>query len=120
MVWLRLRSVSLAPARVGHPASWASGGRLFFTADDGVHGGALWRSDGTRGGTVLVKDLASSHSYDPALESPTDVGGTLFFGADETTNRPIIDPAVEVGRHPGGHRHGEGHQPTRRLLRQAV
>jgi ELWxxDGT repeat protein len=33
------------------------GGKLFFTAGDGVHGRELWTSDGTEAGTVLVKDI---------------------------------------------------------------
>lgn len=33
------------------------GGTMSFTADDGVHGRELWKSDGTRSGTVLVKDI---------------------------------------------------------------
>jgi len=35
----------------------AIGGKLFFYADDGVHGEELWVSDGTEEGTTLVKDI---------------------------------------------------------------
>jgi ELWxxDGT repeat protein len=33
------------------------GGTLYFTANDGVHGQELWKTDGTAKGTVLVKDI---------------------------------------------------------------
>src|SRR5262245_12475307 len=35
----------------------ALGSTVFFTADDGMDGEELWKSDGTAAGTVLVKDV---------------------------------------------------------------
>jgi ELWxxDGT repeat protein len=54
----------------------AIGGTLYFTARDGIHGGELWKSDGTETGTVKVKDI------NPGLVSSlVDSGGTVFFAA---------------------------------------
>jgi len=53
-------------------------GALFFTADDGVNGRVLWKSDGTEAGTVMVSSLAQHSDL-------TDVNGTLFFAAFDGT-----------------------------------
>ncbi len=59
-------------------------GTLFFTADDGVHGRELWKSNGTEAGTVMVKDIYPlSNGSDP--QYLTNVNGTLFFSAGHTT-----------------------------------
>src|SRR5438105_2584506 len=38
------------------------GSTAFFTADDGVNGRELWKSDGTPAGTSLVKDITPGSS----------------------------------------------------------
>lgn len=54
---------------------------LFFTANDGVNGVELWKSDGTEVGTVLVKNINPNGGSFPVLL--TNANGTLFFGATD-------------------------------------
>jgi ELWxxDGT repeat protein len=65
----------------------AVGSTLFFVASGGlgVGGHALWKSDGTANGTVLVKDINPS-ATDVRLDLLTVVGDKLFFTADDGTH----------------------------------
>jgi len=55
------------------------GGKVFFTANDGVTGDELWKTDGTPEGTVLVADIGDD-SFPRLL---TAAGGKLFFTATD-------------------------------------
>ncbi|MFO1053352.1 MAG: ELWxxDGT repeat protein [Planctomycetota bacterium] len=57
-------------------------GTLYFTADDGVHGYELWRSDGSESGTRLVADINPAIGGTlPQLQVAIDEN--LYFGADD-------------------------------------
>ncbi|MEL6107833.1 MAG: ELWxxDGT repeat protein, partial [Planctomycetota bacterium] len=60
-------------------------GTLFFRANDGINGVELWKSDGTREGTVQVADI-NSGSLSSSPSNLTNVNGTLFFRATDGSN----------------------------------
>ncbi len=60
---------------------FAIGNQIYFAKYEAATGIELWTSDGTPGGTRLVKDLnAGSANSNPRYF--TDVGGVLYFGAN--------------------------------------
>ena len=56
-----------------------AGGELFFTAEHDDYGRELWATDGTEGGTRLVKDIRPGGSSTP--RHLTEFDGKLYFGA---------------------------------------
>lgn len=63
----------------------ASGGLLYFTANDGEHGVELWRSNGTPNGTFLLRDISDGAAGATPLFL-TDAEGVLFFSATDGLN----------------------------------
>lgn len=69
------------------------GGILYFTADDGVHGNELWRTDGTIGGTFMVIDL-SPPMCSTCANMDSDIGelvagdSHLFFSSTIMSSGP--------------------------------
>ncbi len=56
---------------------------LFFAATDATHGNELWESDGTSGGTALVKDIyLNAGDAAPQLSLLTSAGKIFFTATD--------------------------------------
>jgi ELWxxDGT repeat protein len=71
-------------SEIGLPFAFLTGaaGRIFFSAQDGVHGMELWSTDGTAAGTRMVRDIAPGpDSSSPAYLAAA--GGLLYFTADD-------------------------------------
>jgi ELWxxDGT repeat protein len=78
-----VKDINPGPNDSGAPQLWydemrAVDNTLFFIADDGSHGPELWRSDGTAGGTTLVRDI------DPS--APVACDSTLVIRTGATAN----------------------------------
>ena len=64
------------------PPLYSINGRLVFFADDGVSGREPWVSDGSAGGTFLLRDIHPGPSSSAAW-SATTIGEMLFFTAHD-------------------------------------
>ena len=64
-------------------------GLLYFTANDGINGTELWKSDGTEVGTVMVKNINIYPNFSDGGSDGsmlTDVNGVLYFSCDNIDN----------------------------------
>lgn len=71
-------------------------GTLFFTADDGVHGKELWKSDGSVAGTFMVKDFRPNSNGASLMSNFTNVDGRLVFVYDGVL---WMSDGTEAGTH---------------------
>src|ERR1041385_7733013 len=60
-------------------------GTLYFAANDLDHGIELWKSDGTPGGTVMVKDINPGTAGSGIIDI-TAVGNKAYFFANDGTH----------------------------------
>ncbi len=100
-----------APSYTERGPLYAIDGTLYFTANDGAHGTALWKSDGTSEGTVLLHDhtpgargsalwnvpIVAVGPHDTfAFPAPEPMGGLELWMSDGTPEgtRPFHDIAL--------------------------
>lgn len=69
---------------------------LFFTADDGVHGRQLWKSNGTAAGTTMVKDFGPDGSEPTSFGEFADVNGILYFTLD-SSEKSKVKKGYQIG-----------------------
>ncbi len=73
-------------------------GIAYFSADDGIHGNELWRSDGTDAGSYIVKDIEPGEGSS-GISNITAANGKIYFSATTAVNgaQPWISDGTSDG-----------------------
>ncbi|MEZ4805282.1 MAG: T9SS type A sorting domain-containing protein [Bacteroidia bacterium] len=77
-----LKDIRIGPTNSNPYALVVCNNKLFFTADDGIHGIELWVSDGTTKGTFMLKDIYPG-SISMSLGPFVAFNNNLFFVAND-------------------------------------
>ncbi len=63
----------------------ALGSSVVFVANDPLTGSELWISNGSSGGTTLIKDIYPG-GYSSSISGLVNIGGTIYFSASDGVN----------------------------------
>lgn len=74
--------------------------KVYFWADDGIHGNELWTSDGTSAGTKLFADLTPGPKSSVAPLPIRKIGNTLYFYKVDFASSVVVLFKVESGKKP--------------------
>lgn len=109
-IWDWMTDATIERSAWGDPQGLMEfGGKVFFAANDGVHGFELWSSDGTPQGTAMVKDIAPGQPAEPEYSASNVpafvVGGRLMVRAadgmwatDGTESGTVLVAPVTLGQ----------------------
>jgi ELWxxDGT repeat protein len=82
-----IKDLNTQPAS-SDPANFLTIGSItYFSANDGVHGNELWRTDGTAAGTYMVKDTNPNGDRNPS--NFVNFNGELLFQANTESSEQI-------------------------------